>query len=72
MFSFWVGLKLLHRVGWVHRDLSPSNLVICGGKCRILNLEYARRYVGDQTPSSASKSVGLLRLLPFISVFFMN
>jgi hypothetical protein len=38
-------LKLLHEAGWVHRDLSPGNIIVVDGKAKISDLEFAKRRV---------------------------
>lgn len=38
------GLKHLYSAGYVHRDLSTGNLLVCNGLCKITDLEYAKPY----------------------------
>lgn len=33
----------MHKSGWVHRDLSPGNIIIVNGVGKITDLEYATR-----------------------------
>ncbi|KAJ3556690.1 hypothetical protein NM688_g1890 [Phlebia brevispora] len=35
------GVLVMHKSGWVHRDLSPGNIVIVDGAARVTDLEYA-------------------------------
>ena len=37
------GLHCLHEAGWVHRDLSPGNIIVVEGKAKISDLEFAKR-----------------------------
>ncbi|KAF8585411.1 hypothetical protein K439DRAFT_1343467, partial [Ramaria rubella] len=37
------GLELLHRYGWVHRDISSGNLLVVRGRGKINDLEYAKK-----------------------------
>lgn len=40
-----IGLELLYSAGYVHRDLSPGNLLSCSdGNCKISDFEYAKPY----------------------------
>lgn len=39
-----LGLKCLHSAGWVHRDISMGNLLLCGDICKISDLEHALPY----------------------------
>ena len=36
------GLQLMHRAGWVHRDISAGNVLRCGRQGKIADLEYAK------------------------------
>ncbi|KAF7790436.1 hypothetical protein EIP86_001391 [Pleurotus ostreatoroseus] len=36
-------LHHLHQAGWVHRDISPGNILIVAGRATLMDLEYARR-----------------------------
>ena len=42
-------LQLLHEIGWVHRDISPGNLMRIGGLVKLADLEYAKRLGSDKT-----------------------
>jgi serine/threonine protein kinase len=33
---------LLHEAGFVHRDLSPGNVIVVNGKAKISDLEFAK------------------------------
>ena len=44
-----VGLYLLHKAGWVHRDISPGNTLVVDMTVKIADLEYAKRLGSDQT-----------------------
>ncbi|KAF8582551.1 hypothetical protein K439DRAFT_1635200 [Ramaria rubella] len=37
------GLELLHRYGWVHRDISSGNLLVVRGRGKISDLEYTKK-----------------------------
>jgi len=32
----------MHKAGFVHRDLSPGNIIVIGGKAKISDLEFAK------------------------------
>lgn len=36
-------LQFLHNVGWVHRDVSPKNVLRIGKQSKVADLEYAKR-----------------------------
>ncbi|KAK7684955.1 hypothetical protein QCA50_011790 [Cerrena zonata] len=38
------GLEYMHSAGYVHRDYSPTNLLVCRGLCKITDLEYCKQY----------------------------
>ncbi|KAG6327945.1 hypothetical protein ID866_11144 [Astraeus odoratus] len=38
-----VSLQILHDAGWIHRDVSPGNLLRIGNSVKIADLEYAKR-----------------------------
>jgi len=40
-------LLFLHKAGWVHRDLSPGNIIVVDGKAKISDLEFAKRRVAQ-------------------------
>ena len=43
-----VGLLILHQAGFVHRDMSPGNIIVVGGKAKISDLEFAKaRKISD-------------------------
>ncbi|GJE97403.1 hypothetical protein PsYK624_136200 [Phanerochaete sordida] len=42
------GLRLLHKNGWVHRDISPGNVLIHNTDGKLSDVEYAR-YCSDMT-----------------------
>ena len=37
-----VDLRLLHRRGWVHCDISPGNIILVDGLPKLNDFEYAR------------------------------
>lgn len=37
------GLEVLHKLGWVHRDISSGNIMICGNNAKITDFEYAKK-----------------------------
>ena len=39
----------IHRNGYVHRDITPSNLIVCKGKVWVIDFELAHR-IGDSGP----------------------
>jgi len=45
----FIVLQLLHKSGWVHRDISPGNLMRIGGSVKLADLEYAKRLDSDKT-----------------------
>jgi len=44
-----LALQLLHSVGWVHRDISPGNIMRIGGSVKLGDLEYAKKLGSDRT-----------------------
>ena len=42
------GLHYLHEVGWVHRDFSPGNIIVVGGKAKISDLEFAKQRKAEE------------------------
>lgn len=36
------GLRVLHSLGWVHRDISSGNILVVNGEVKISDLEYAK------------------------------
>ncbi|KAF9646538.1 hypothetical protein BDM02DRAFT_3270901 [Thelephora ganbajun] len=42
-----IALLHLHKAGWVHRDLSPGNIIVVDGKVKISDLEFAKRRVAQ-------------------------
>ena len=38
----YLGLSLLHNLGWVHRDVSSGNILVVDGHVKIADLEYAK------------------------------
>ncbi|KAI0342412.1 hypothetical protein BDW22DRAFT_1357756 [Trametopsis cervina] len=44
------GLSLMHKLGWMHRDISAGNILVIGDDCaKIADLEYSK-HVDDQSP----------------------
>jgi len=47
-------LEILHKYSWVHRDISPGNIIFYDGGGRLSDFEYAKkttRLVGDEVPT---------------------
>lgn len=67
---YYVGLKHLYSAGYVHRDLSTGNLLVCNGKCKITDFEYAEPYEGID-PSLLENAVeDGLKTASLIMLFF--
>lgn len=32
----------MHRLGWIHRDISYGNILVVGGRGKLTDLEYAK------------------------------
>lgn len=43
-FTLFAGLRFLYSAGYVHRDISTGNILLCNGRGKISDLEYARSY----------------------------
>ncbi|KAL4068805.1 hypothetical protein V8B97DRAFT_1872938 [Scleroderma yunnanense] len=43
------GLRILHSINWVHRDVSPGNILRIRNLGKIADLEYAKRMGSDQS-----------------------
>ena len=54
-------LHALHRLGWVHRDISYGNVLIVEGRGKITDLEYSKR-VNDNTGPHGIRTVRLRTL----------
>lgn len=54
-----VALQFMAKKGYVHRDISPGNILICDGKhAKLADLEYAKRYDNnDDVPTRRSRNV---------------
>ena len=65
LFSHIAGLKVFNAAGYVHRDISTGNLLLCETDgvrvCKISDLEYARPHVvGTPTNAHGHKTVSEL------------
>lgn len=38
-----LALEILHKLGWVHRDISSCNIMICKNDAKITDFEYAKK-----------------------------
>lgn len=53
---FLAGLYILHKHGWVHRDISTGNILVCrDGTTKLVDFEYAKRY--DDRTTHAMRTV---------------
>ena len=43
-----LALHCLHKAGWVHKDLSPGNIITVEGKTKISDLEFAKQRVAGE------------------------
>lgn len=43
------GLRILHSINWVHRDISLGNILRIGNQGKIADLEYAKRMGSEQS-----------------------
>lgn len=51
------GLSLMHKLGWMHRDISAGNILVIGDDCaKIADLEYSK-HVDDQSPIHCGRTV---------------
>lgn len=46
------------RAGWVHRDISPGNLLVHDGKVKLADLEYAKPYPDDEQTAAWDQKIG--------------
>ena len=51
-------LHYLHKVGWVHRDFTPGNIIIAGTTAKISDFEFAKRREVHQL-EELTKSMGV-------------
>ncbi|GJE97364.1 hypothetical protein PsYK624_135800 [Phanerochaete sordida] len=42
-------LKILHKYGWVHRDISSGNILVVANTAKLADVEYAKRETDDST-----------------------
>ncbi|KAF9642526.1 hypothetical protein BDM02DRAFT_3193080 [Thelephora ganbajun] len=59
------GLLLLHKAGFVHRDISPGNIIIVDGKAKISDLEFTKARDIDQLQTLTDSSA--CSLLPNVA-----
>ena len=38
-----LALDILHKLGWVHRDVSSGNILVVGNQVKLADFEYAKR-----------------------------
>lgn len=46
VYTLWSAchaLEVLHKLGWVHRDISSGNIMLCGNNAKITDFEYAKK-----------------------------
>ena len=48
-------LQIMHKYGWVHRDISTGNILLVDGVVKISDLEYAKKM--DDKTSHNGRSV---------------
>lgn len=63
-------LRLMHKYGWVHRDVSSGNILVVDGVVKISDLEYAKK-MGDET-SHNGRSVRFAPLFVFRTMALIN
>ncbi|KAJ7094065.1 hypothetical protein B0H15DRAFT_151602 [Mycena belliarum] len=51
-------LKFLHYLGWVHRDVSPGNILVVGGRAKVADLECLKPYREDKEGESEDLCTG--------------
>lgn len=42
-YTTFQALQILHNLGWVHRDISPGNLMMKDGQLKVADFEYAKK-----------------------------
>lgn len=58
LLTFPEALRLLHKLGWVHRDLSSGNLMLGRGQLKIADFEYAKKMTEPRTEVHDIRTVG--------------
>lgn len=60
LLTLSLGLRFLYSAGYVHRDISTGNVLLCNGRGKISDLEYARPFeVLVSTDNGATTSTSL-------------
>ena len=52
----YAALRLLRKLGWVHRDVSIGNILFSDGHAKLADLEYAKK-MGDSKSHESGRQV---------------
>ena len=61
--TLFLALAFLTKKGYVHRDVSPVNIIIYKGRAKLNNLEFAKQYEGVQVCEGVQVTSNRIRIV---------